>query len=275
MENILERFMNWGSVYGTLASWKILGAVVIFVLGRLLATFFANLVGRVMEKSRVDYTLTGFVKNLTRISLLVFTIIAALGALGVETTSLIAVIGAAGLAVGFALQSSLSNIASGIMLVVFQPFKVGNYISAGGTSGVVEEIRIFNTILRTFDNRKIIVPNSRVTADNITNFSAKETRRIDLEFSIGYDDDLKLTRSILEKIVKADGRILKDPKAEIGVLKLGESSVDFFVRPWVKAADYWAVKCDLLENVKLTFDDEGISIPFPQRDVHLYQATAV
>jgi len=275
MENILERFMNWGSVYGTLASWKILGAVVIFVLGRLLATFFANLVGRVMETSRADYTLTGFVKNLTRISLLVFTIIAALGALGVETTSLIAVIGAAGLAVGFALQSSLSNIASGIMLVLFQPFKVGNYISAGGTSGVVEEIRIFNTILRTFDNRKIIVPNSRVTADNITNFSAKETRRIDLEFSIGYDDDLKLTRSILEKIVKADGRILKDPIAEIGVLKLGESSVDFFVRPWVKAADYWPVKCDLLEKVKLTFDDEGISIPFPQRDVHLYQATAV
>ncbi len=275
MENILEKFMNWGSVYGTLVSWKILGAVAIFVLGRLLAGFFANLVGRVMDKSRADYTLTGFVKNLTRISLLVFTVIAALGALGVETTSLIAVIGAAGLAVGFALQSSLSNIASGIMLVVFQPFKVGNYINAGGTSGVVEEIRIFNTILRTFDNRKIIVPNSRVTADNITNYSAKETRRIDLEFSIGYGDDLKLTRTILEKIVKADVRILEDPAPEIGVLKLGESSVDFFVRPWVKAADYWPVKCDLLEKVKLTFDDEGISIPFPQRDVHLYQATAV
>ena len=275
MENILERLMDWGAVYGTLVSWKILGAVAIFVLGRLLATFFANLVGRLMEKSRADYTLTGFVKNLTRISLLVFTVIAALGALGVETTPLIAVIGAAGLAVGFALQSSLSNIASGIMLVVFQPFKVGNYINAGGTSGVVEEIRIFNTILRTFDNRKIIVPNSRVTADNITNYSAKETRRIDLEFSIGYGDDLKLTRSILERIVKADGRILKDPAPEIGVLKLGESSVDFFVRPWVKASDYWPVKCDLLEKVKLTFDDEGISIPFPQRDVHLYQATAV
>ncbi len=275
MENILEQFMNWGSVYGTLVSWKILGAVVIFVAGRLLAGFFANLVGRLMDKSRADSTLTGFVKNLTRISLLVFTVIAALGALGVETTSLIAVIGAAGLAVGFALQSSLSNIASGIMLVVFHPFKVGNYINAGGTSGVVEEIHIFNTILRTFDNRKIIVPNSRITAENITNYSAKETRRIDLEFSISYNDDLKLTRTMLEKIVKADGRILEDPAPEIGVLKLGESSVDFFVRPWVKASDYWPVKCDLLEKVKLTFDDEGISIPFPQRDVHLYQATAV
>ena len=271
MENILERLMEWGALYGT----KVLGAVVILVAGRLLTTFFANFVGRLMEKSRADYTLTGFVRNLTRISLLVFTAIAALGALGVETTSLIAVIGAAGLAVGFALQSSLSNIASGIMLVVFQPFKVGNYINAGGTSGVVEEIRIFNTILRTFDNRKIIVPNSRVTADNITNYSAKATRRIDLEFSIGYGDDLKLTRSILEGILKADGRILKSPAPEIGVLKLGESSVDFFVRPWVKAADYWPVKCDLLEKVKLTFDEKGISIPFPQRDVHLYQATAV
>ncbi len=271
MENILEKLMEWGALYGT----KVIGAVVILVLGRLLTTFFANLVGRLMEKSRADRTLTAFVRNLTRVSLLVFIVIAALGALGVETTSLIAVIGAAGLAVGFALQSSLSNIASGIMLIVFKPFQVGNYVSAGGTSGVVEEIRIFSTILRTFDNRKIIVPNSRITTDNITNYSAKETRRIDLEFSIGYHDDLKLTRNILERIVRADERILKDPAPEIGILELGESSVNFFVRPWVKAGDYWSVKCDLLEKVKLTFDDEGISIPFPQSDVHLYQASAV
>ncbi len=271
MENILEILMEWGALYGT----RVIGAVVIFVVGRLLTTFFANLVKRLMEKSRADHTLTGFVRNLTRISLLVFTVIAALGALGVETTSLIVVIGAAGLAVGFALQSSLSNIASGIMLVVFQPFKVGNYINAGGTSGVVEEIHIFNTILRTFDNRRIIVPNSRITADNVINYSAKATRRIDLVFGIGYQDDLKLTRNVLEGIVKADERILKDPAPEIGVLELGESSVNFFVRPWVNAGDYWSVKCDLLEKVKLTFDNEGISIPFPQRDVHLYQATAV
>jgi len=271
MENILGRLMEWGALYGT----KVIGAIVILVVGRLLTTFFANLVERVMEKSKADHTLTGFVRNLARISLLVFTVIAALGALGVETTSLIAVIGAAGLAVGFALQSSLSNIASGIMLVVFQPFKVGNYIKAGGTSGVVEQIRIFSTILRTFDNCKVVVPNSRITTDNIINYSAKETRRIDLEFGIGYHDDLKLTRSILEGIAKADKRILKDPAPEIGVLELGESSVNFFVRPWVKAGDYWSVKCDLLEKVKLTFDDEGISIPFPQRDVHLHQATAI
>ncbi len=271
MENVLEKLTEWGALYGV----KIIGAVVIFVVGRLLTTFLANLVKRLMEKSRVDPTLTGFVRNLTRISLLVFTVVAALGALGVETTSLIAVIGAAGLAVGFALQSSLSNIASGIMLVVFQPFKVGNYIKAAGTSGVVEEIRIFSTILRTFDNRKIIVPNSRITADNITNYSAKETRRIDLEFSVGYHDDLKRTRTVLESILKADERILKDPAPEIGILELGDSAVTFFVRPWVKASDGWPVKCDLLEKVKLTFDDEDISIPFPQRDVHLYQATSV
>ncbi len=271
MENILERLMEWGVLYGT----NVIGAVVILVVGRLLTTFFANLVERLMEKSGTDRTLTSFVRNLTRISLLVFTVIAALGTLGVETTSLIAVIGAAGLAVGFALQSSLSNIASGIMLVVFKPFKVGNYIKASGTSGVVEEIHIFNTILRTFDNCKVVVPNSRMTADNITNYSAKETRRIDLEFSVSYHDDLKKTKAVLERIMKADERILKDPAPEIGILKLGDSAVTFFVRPWVKAADGWPVKCDLLEKVKLTFDDEGISIPFPQRDVHLYQTSAV
>lgn len=271
MENILERLMEWGALYGT----KVVGAVVILVVGRLLTTFFANLVERVMEKSRADHTLTGFVRHLTRISILVFTVIAALGALGVETMSLIAVIGAAGLAVGFALQSSLSNIASGIMLVIFQPFKVGNYIKAGGTSGVVEQIRIFSTILRTFDNRKIIVPNSRITSDNIVNYSAKETRRIDLVFNIGYNDDLKRAKTVLEGIIKADDRILQDPAPEIGILELGESSVNFFVRPWVKAGNYWPVKCDLLEKVKLTFDNEGITIPFPQRDVHLYQANAV
>lgn len=271
MENMTERLIEWGALYGT----KVLGAIVILVVGRLLTAFVARFVARVMEKSRADHTLTGFVRNLTRISLIVFTVIAALGALGVETTSLIAVIGAAGLAVGFALQSSLSNIASGIMLVVFQPFKVGNYITAGGTSGIVEEIRIFSTVLRTFDNCKVIVPNSRITADNITNYSAKETRRIDLVFGIGYNDDLKRTRSVLEGIVSSDARIFKDPAPEIGILELGESSVNFFVRSWVKAGDYWPVKCDLLETVKLTFDDEGISIPFPQRDVHLYQKTAV
>ena len=271
MENVIEKLFEWGALYGT----KILGAIAILVLGRLLTTFVTNFVKRLMEKSGAERTLTGFVKNLTRISLLVFTVIAALGTLGVETTSLIAVIGAAGLAVGFALQSSLSNIASGIMLVVFKPFKVGNYISAGGTSGVVEEIRIFSTILRTFDNRKIIVPNSRITADNITNYSAKDTRRIDLEFGVGYNDDLKRTRNILERIVKDDERILKDPKPEIGILELGESAVNFFVRPWVKATDYWSVKCDLLEKVKLTFDEEGISIPYPQRDIHLHRVTAV
>jgi len=271
MENIIEKLVEWGTLYGT----QVLGAIAILVLGRLLTTFFANLVKRLMEKSGAERTLTGFVKNLTRISLLTFTVIAALGALGVETMSLIAVIGAAGLAVGFALQSSLSNIASGIMLVVFQPFKVGNYINAAGTSGVVEEIRIFSTILRTFDNRKIIIPNSRITADNITNYSAKETRRIDLEFSVGYNDDLKLTRNILEQIMKDDERILKDPAPEIGILELGESAVNFFVRPWVKATDFWSVKCDLLERVKLTFDDEGISIPYPQRDIHMHQVTTV
>lgn len=269
MENILEILIEWSALYGV----RIIGAVVILVVGRLMRAFFGRLVERVMEKSGADPILTGFVRNLTRISILVFTVIASLGTLGVETTSMIAVIGAAGLAVGFALQSSLSNIASGIMLVVFKPFKVGNYIKAGGTSGVVEQIRIFSTILKTFDNCKVVVPNSRITSDNIINYSAKETRRIDLEFGVSYKDDLKLTRRVLERIIKEEARILKEPAPSIGILELGESAVKFFVRPWVKASDYGAVKCDLLEKVKLTFDDEGISIPFPQRDIHLYQAT--
>ena len=271
MENVVEMLTEWGALYGT----RIVGAIVILILGRLLTTFLTNLVERLMQKSGAERTLTGFVRNLTRISLLIIVVIAALGALGVETTALIAVIGAAGLAVGFALQSSLSNIASGIMLVVFRPFKVGNHIQAGGTSGIVEEIHIFSTILRTFDNRKVIVPNSRITGDTITNYSAKETRRIDLEFSVGYNDDLKLARDILERIVKDDERILKDPAPGIGILELGESSVNFFVRPWVRAADYGSVKCDLLERVKLTFDDESISIPFRQMDIHVHQLSAV
>ncbi len=270
MEPLLEKLTEWGALYGT----KVVGAIAILVLGRLITTFLTNFVVRFMRRSRTDPTLAGFVRNLTRISLLTFVVIAALGALGVETTSLIAVIGAAGLAIGFALQSSLSNFASGIMLIVFQPFKAGHYIKAGGISGVVEKIQIFNTILRTFDNCSIVVPNSRITSDNIINYSAKETRRIDFVFGVSYGDDLKKVRDVLGQIVREDERILSNPAPEIAVLELADSSVNFLVRPWVKSSDYWAVRCDLLERVKLTFDREGISIPFPQQDVHVYEVAA-
>jgi small conductance mechanosensitive channel len=192
----------------------------------------------------------------------------------VETTSFIAILGAAGLAVGFALQGSLSNFAAGVMLIIFRPFKSGDFIEAGGTIGVVEAIQIFNTVLRTPDNKMVIVPNSNITGGNITNYSAKEDRRIDMVFGIGYDDDLKKAKEILERLISEDSRILKDPAPTVAVSELADSSVNFVVRPWVKTSDYWAVYWDFTEKVKLTFDAEGISIPYPQQDVHMHQVAA-
>jgi small conductance mechanosensitive channel len=227
-----------------------------------------------MVRRKADDTLTKFAVSFTKIALMTFVIIAAIGALGVETTSFAAVIAAAGLAIGFALQGSLANFAAGVMLLVFRPFKAGDYIEAGGTSGAVESIQIFNTILRTPDNKRVIVPNNKVTGDNIVNYSAMDTRRIDLVFGIGYGDDIKKAKETLERILGEEERILKDPAPTVAVSELGDSSVNFVVRPWVATADYWGVYFALTEKVKLTFDEQGISIPFPQRDVHLFQAKA-
>lgn len=254
---------------------SVIKAVLIFVIGRIVIGFIIGIIRRVMDKSNIDQTLTKFILSLTKILLLTVIIIAALEALGVETTSFIAILGAAGLAIGLALQGSLSNFSAGVMLIIFRPFKVGDYVEAGGTSGVIEEIRIFNTVMRSPDNKEIIVPNSPIINSNITNYSAKETRRIDLVFGIGYDDDIKKTKQLLEQLVKADDRILPDPAPVVAVGELADSSVNFIVRPWVKTADYWAVFWDLTEKVKLTFDQEGISIPYPQQDVHMHQVTSV
>jgi small conductance mechanosensitive channel len=200
-----------------------------------------------------------------------FVIVAAIGTLGVQTTSFVAVLGAAGLAVGFALQGSLSNFAAGVMLIVFRPFKAGDYVEAGGTAGSVQEVSIFTTVMKTPDNKKVIIPNSQITGGSITNYSAMETRRVDMVFGIGYGDNIKQAKDTLEQILAADERILKDPAPTIAVSELADSSVNFVVRPWVKTADYWAVYFDLTEKVKLTFDEKGISIPFPQQDVHMHQ----
>ncbi len=270
MENWTETLLEWTYLYGP----RIIGALAIVILGRIGVGIVTGIISRLMNRANVDQTLTRFVVNLTRIALLVFVLIAALGALGFETTSFVAVIGAAGLAVGFALQGSLSNFASGVMLVIFRPFSVGDYVEVGGQSGSVEEIHIFNTVLNTPDNKKVIIPNSKITGDNIVNYSAKETRRIDFVFGIGYDDDLLKAKRILENIIAEDNRILDDPAPTIAVAELGDSSVNFAVRPWVRTSDYWAVKFDITEKVKLVFDREGISIPYPQTDVHLYQTTA-
>lgn len=271
---MLEDLWSTANEYLTAYGWKVVGAIAIFVIGRIVVGIVVGIVRRLMQRAKVDPTLIKFLTALTKALLLVFVIVAAVNQLGVETTSFIAVLGAAGLAVGFALQGSLSNFASGVMLIIFRPFKVGDYVQAGGEAGSVEEVAIFTTVLKTPDNRKVIIPNGAITGGSITNFSAMENRRVDLVFGIGYGDDIKKAKETLERIVAEDDRILKDPAPTVAVSELADSSVNFVVRPWVKTADYWAVYFDLTEKVKLTFDQQGISIPFPQRDVHMHQVPA-
>lgn len=269
MDGIWLTLSTWSTMYGT----KILGAIAILLIGKFAAGKLAGVVRKMMLKANVDETLTRFVGSLTKIGLLTFVIIAAMSTLGIQTASFIAVVGAAGLAVGFALQGSLSNFASGVMLLIFRPFKRGDYVEAAGTAGIVEEIGIFTTFFRSPDNRKVIVPNSSITGGNIINYSAKETRRIDLVFGIGYGDDIREAKKIIDQVISAEPRVLKDPPVTIGVLELGDNSVNLAVRPWVKTPDYWDVYFTLNERIKLTFDEKGITIPYPQRDVHVYNAS--
>lgn len=247
-------------------------AILIFFVGRLVAKIVVGVVRRILNKAKMDAILVNFVCSIINTALLLFIIIAALDQLGVDTTSLIALLGAAGLAVGLALQGSLQNFASGVMLIVFRPFKSGDFVEAGGVSGTVEKISIFSTQMRTGDNREIIVPNGKIYGDTITNFSARETRRIDMVFGIGYDDDIKKANQILRGLADNDDRILKDPETLIAVSELADSSVNFVVRPWVKSGDYWAVRFDFNENVKMAFDEQGISIPYPQMDIHNHKS---
>ena len=248
---------------------NIVMALAIFVIGRWIAKVLLNVVDKMLKKAGMDTMLVDFVHSILNALLLLFIIIASLDQLGVDTTSFIALIGAAGLAVGLALQGSLQNFASGVLLIVFRPFKVGHFIEAAGVAGVVEEIGIFSTRLKTGDNREIIVPNGAIYGGTITNNSARDTRRIDMVFGIGYDDDIKKAKEIMQGILDADDRVHAEPAALIAVGELANSSVNFNVRPWVNAGDYWAVKFDVTEKVKLAFDDAGISIPYPQMDLHL------
>ena len=244
-------------------------ALAIFIVGRWVAKILIKLLRKGLGKADMDPILVNFVASIVSSLLLLFIIIASLNQLGVDTTSLIAIFGAAGLAIGLALQGSLQNFASGVMLIIFRPFKTGDFVEAGGTSGVVESISIFTTIMRTGDNREVIVPNGAIYSGTITNYSARETRRVDMVFGIGYGDDIKKAKQILQQVLDQDERLLKDPAALVAVGELADSSVNFNVRPWVKSADYWSVKFDLTEKVKLAFDENKISIPFPQMDVHM------
>ena len=252
---------------------KVIAAVAILVVGLWLAKRLRRGFETMLAKREVDATLTGFLASLVYGALVVFVVIAAVGQLGVQTTSFVAVVGAAGLAVGLALQGSLSNFASGVLLIVFKPFKAGDFIKAGGEAGTVVQVGILTTELRTPDNIQIIMPNSAVMGGSITNVSAHDTRRVDMTVGVGYGDDLNKAKQVIERLLAADDRVLAEPAPQVAVANLGESSVDFVVRPWVKSGDYWTVKFDFTKAVKEAFDAEGISIPFPQRDVHLHQAT--
>lgn len=246
-------------------------ALVIYVVGKIVVNILVNVFGKLMTKSKYDDMLIEFLKSIVRAVLMLFVIIASLDQLGVDTTSLAAILAAAGLAIGLSLQGSLSNFAAGVMLLVFRPFRAGNFIEAGGAMGTVNSIGIFTTLMTTPDNKEIIVPNGAIYGGNITNFSAKETRRVDMVFGIGYDDDLKKAKTILEEMIKADPRVLAEPAPQVAVSELGDSSVNFIVRPWANAGDFWGLKFDFTEAVKLRFDAEGISIPYPQMDVHVHK----
>jgi small conductance mechanosensitive channel len=267
MDEMLDKIYQLLTVYGL----KVLAALAIFIIGRWVAKGVRKLVERAMTRGKVDPTLVAFTSNIVYIGLLAFIVVAALGQLGIQTTSFIAILGAAGLAVGLALQGSLSNFAAGFLLIIFRPFKVGDLIEAAGVFGVVEAIQIFTTQLKTADNKTVIVPNAKLTDDNIVNWTVKGTRRVDMVFGIGYEDDIDKARSLMADIIAQDSRILKTPEPQISVSELADSSVNFVVRPWVKVEDYWGVHFDLTEKIKKAFDANGVSIPFPQRDVHIYQ----
>ena len=253
---------------------KVVAAILIFVIGRWLAKLGTNLARKGFQKTGMEDTLEKFLGNMLSAVLLVVVIIAAIGALGVQTTSLLAVLGAAGLAVGLALQGSLSNFASGVLIVAFRPYKVGDFIEAAGVAGTVKEVQILTTIIHSPDNKKILVPNSQIMAGTIINYSANDTRRLDMIVGCSYGDNLDAVRKLLNELVASDERILKEPAPTVEVVALADSSVNFVVRPWVNSGDYWAVHFHLHEQVKKRFDAAGLNIPFPQRDVHVYRHRA-
>ena len=264
-ESIEGIFSNYIIPYGL----NLVFAIAIFVIGKWVANIITKVAKKLMLKAKVDEILVNFVVGIISSVLMLFVIIAALGQLGVDTTSLVALIGAAGLAIGLSLQGSLQNFASGVMLITFRPFTSGDFVEVAGVAGVVEKISIFSTQLRTGDNKQLIVPNGSIYGSVITNYSAKPTRRVDMVFGIGYDDDIKKAKDIMLQILTSDERVLDDPAPLIAVSELADSSVNFAVRPWVNSADYWGVFFDTHERVKLALDEAGISIPYPQMDIHM------
>jgi small conductance mechanosensitive channel len=250
---------------------KLLLALILLVIGLRIIKLIIKGLEKGMTKAQTDETLMKFFSSFISILLKIILLISVASMIGVETTSFVAVLGAAGLAIGFALQGSLGNLAGGLLILLFKPFKVGDFIEAQGFLGKVHSIQILNTILKTPDNKTVHIPNGQLSGGAMTNFSTEPQRRVDMTFGIGYDDDIKKVKDVLHRLVQADNRILKDPEPMIALSELGDSSVNLVVRVWVNSSDYWGVFFDMQQNVKITFDGEGISIPFPQRDIHLYQ----
>jgi small conductance mechanosensitive channel len=266
---LVERTLD--TAIALLSTWglQVVGAIAVLIVGRMVAGMLRKATTRGLERADTDATLVPFLSGLVYYAAIAVVIIAVLGLFGIQTTSLVAVLGAAGLAIGLALQGTLSNFSSGVMLLVFRPFKVGDVIEVAGTKGSVAEVGIFTTTLNTPDNVKIIVPNSAIYGDTITNYSA-DTRRNDLLIGVGYDDDLNIARQTILDVLAGDGRVLKEPAAQVAVSELADSSVNFIVRPWCKADDYWDLRFDLTRAIKEQLESAGCSIPFPQRDVHIH-----
>lgn len=267
----MESFIN---EYVLPWSYKLLIAVIVFIVGRILVKGIMAAVRGVMSRAKTDAILISFVNSILQILLMLVVAVIALDQLGVDTTSLVALVGAAGLAIGLALKDSLQNFAAGVMLVLFRPFKTGDFVDIAGVSGIVEQITIFSTLVRTGDNKEVIVPNGAIYSDTIVNYSARDTRRIDLVVGVDYSADVREVKRVLEGILNAHPQVLKDPEPVVALVELADSSVNFNVRPWVKTDDYWGVRAEILEQVKLTLDDQGIGIPFPQMDVHLIKEGA-
>jgi small conductance mechanosensitive channel len=274
--SVEEASQLWMQVQDIAMAWgiKVLAAIAIFIIGRWIAKLLRRTVSRVMERADVEPIIIGFVGSITYIALLAFVVVAALGQLGIQTTSFIAILGAAGLAIGLALQGSLANFAAGFLMIIFRPFKVGDFIEGAGVAGVVREIQVFTTTLKTPDNKTIIIPNAKLSGDNIVNYSAEANRRVDMTVGVAYDSDLAKVKAVLNDIISKDERIHADPAPQVVVAELADSSVNFVVRVWTSKDDYWAVNFDTTETIKNRFDAEGIGIPFPQRDIHIVSGGA-
>lgn len=272
METNLDTYQKLIETYAIPWGIKIVAAIAIFIVGLMISKVIISTIKKIMTRAQVDETLREFLGTIIKAILMVVITIAALEQLGVNTTSVLAIFAAAGLAIGLAFKDSLSNFAAGIMVIVFKPFSLGHFVDAAGVSGVIKQIGIFNTVMCTVDNREITIPNGHIYGGVITNFSARDTRRIDLVIGIGYDDNIGVAKTTIEEILKNDTRVLSDPEPTIMVLELGASSIDIAVRPWVKSDDYWTTRADLLQTIKETFDEKNISIPYPQRDIHMFQS---